>query len=289
MKKFVRNFVFNNIHRHWNIAIATLGEDLLPYDIKWLQHHYEDRWFADPFIIEETDDTFVILVEEYMRDDKKARLAQLTASKCDCQLLDNQTILSLDSHLSFPNFLDVDGKTYIYPENGRAGNTKYYERNKPLKLIGEFSHLPLADAVIQKINRKYYLFYTLGIECNGNRLFVESSDSPFGPYEAHQEILFSDNVARRAGRMFKCGDKLISPAQICNNRYGEGVCIQEVVLNDDSQLTFNELKRLYPTSKEYPSGFHTFNVFGNHVVIDGYRFKYPFLSKTYFSLRGGQL
>jgi hypothetical protein len=64
------------------------------------------------------------------------------------------------------------------------------------------------------------------------------------------------------------------------------VCLQEVILDDD-QLKLNEIKRIYPRSKEYPCGLHTFNVFRQHVVIDGYRYKFPFLSRIYFGLRGG--
>ncbi len=285
MKSILNKLIFNYIHRHWNIAIADVDTELNPTNIKWMKHDYKDRWFADPFIVDETADTFIILAEEYMRDNRKARLAKLIVSKDDCKLLKNETILELDTHLSFPNFIDVDGKTYVYPENGRAGKTNYYELGTPLKYMGELSHLPLADAVIQEIDGNYYLFFTLGSECNGNRLFVHVAKNPFGPYEPKQEIVFKDNIARRAGRVFKFGNRLISPAQICNNSYGEGVCLQEIIL-DEEQLKLNEIKRIYPKSKEYPCGLHTFNVFKRQVVIDGYRYKFPLLSRIYFGLRG---
>lgn len=286
MRLFLHKQIFKYIHRHWNIAIADIDTELNFQNIKWMKHEYNDRWFADPFIIDETSDTLIILAEEYMRDDRKARLAKLIVTKDDCKLMKNETILNLDTHLSFPNFIEIEGKTYVYPENGRSGKTNYYEFGIPLKLVGELSPLPLADAVIQEIGNNYYLFFTLGSECNGNRLLVHVANNPFGPYKPKQEIVFEDNIARRAGRMFKFGNRLISPAQICNNSYGEGVCLQEVVLDDD-YLKFQELQRFYPTSKEYPSGLHTFNVYGNHVVIDGYRFRHPLLSKIYFGFRGG--
>ena len=289
-KKYISDIInkhlFNYIHRHWNIAIADLDDELNPCNIKWMRHEYKDRWFADPFIIDDTLDSFIILAEEYMCDDRKARLAKLTVSKDDCKLLKNETILNLDTHLSFPNFIDVNGDFYVYPENGRSGKTYYYKFDVPLKCVGELSSLPLADAVIQEICNNYYLFFTFGSECNGNRLLVHVANNPFGPYKPKQEIVFKDNIARRAGRMFKLGDRLISPAQICNNSYGEGVCLQEIIF-DNGTISFRELKRLYPTSKDYPSGLHTFNKFGNHVVIDGYRFKHPLLSRIYFGLRGG--
>lgn len=288
MKSYINKILFKYVHRQWNIAIAEYDSDLNPVNIKWMKHNYKDRWFADPFIIDETVNTFIILAEEYMRDDRKARLAKLIVTKDDCKLIDNETVLNLDTHLSFPNFIDVDGSIYVYPENGRSGKTNYYELGEPLKYVGELSSLPLADAAIQVIENRYYLLFTLGEECNGNRLMIYVSDTPLGSYKPLQEVLFSDNIARRAGRLFKIGNRLISPAQVCNNRYGEGVCLQEVNLVGD-KLTFKEVKRLYPTSKEYPYGLHTYNVFGSHVVIDGYRFKCPFLSRLYFKLRNGKL
>lgn len=285
MKKCINHFIFNNIHCHWNIAITDFCEDLSLHNTRWMKHNYRDRWFADPFIIDETSDTFVILAEEFMRDERKGRLARLTVNKTDCVLLNNETILNLDTHLSFPNYIKENGKIYVYPENKIAGKTTYYEYGDYLMPVNEISSLPLADAVIQKIGSYYYMLYTLGDECNGNHLIVQVSDKPFGPYKPHQEIVFSDNIARRAGQMFMFADRLISPAQICNNRYGEGVCLQEVTLNG-TYLTFKEIKRLYPTSKDYPNGFHTYNMYGHHVVIDGYRFKHPLLSRIYFGLRG---
>ena len=120
LKYFLYKQIFQFIHRHWNIAIADIDDELNPYNIKWMKHEYKDRWFADPFIISETADTFIILAEEYIRDDRKARLAKLVVSKDECKLLNNETVLNLDTHLSFPNFIDVNGEIYVYPENGLA-------------------------------------------------------------------------------------------------------------------------------------------------------------------------
>ncbi len=286
MKNIIYRFLFNYIHRHWNIAIASVSDDLIPSNVKWMKHNYHDRWFADPFIIEENDETLVILVEEFMRNQKKARLARLKVDKFDCVLLENETILELSTHLSFPIFITIDDRTYLYPENGRAGKTDYYEYGRVLRLEGELSQKPLADAVIKRFGEKYFLFYTVGKECNGNRLIINSSVNPWGPYEPLQEIVFSENIARRAGNMFVWNKRIISPAQICNNAYGEGVSLQEVKFVN-GRFEIEEVKRIYPSSQQYPNGLHTFNVFGSKVVLDGYKYKFPFLSRIYFKVRKG--
>ncbi len=284
MKGLLNRLLFKFIHQQWNIAIAERDNNLRLKNIHWIKHSYSDRWFADPFIISESRDSYIVLVEEFMRDSKKGRLARLTISKGDFRILSNETVLDLPTHLSFPNPISVDGEMYIYPENGQSGKTLYYEYGETLHNPQELSPLPLADAVIFKNENTYYLLYTIGKECNGNVLQVACADTLFGNYKHIQEIKFSDNIARRAGNVFEWEGRIISPAQVCNKEYGEGVSLQEIVfVGDDIQI--KEITRLEPPTKDYPDGFHTYNVFKNQVVIDGYIYKYPFLRSMYYKLR----
>ena len=281
----IRRFLNRYVYQDWNIAIADISDDLTPVNIQWMKHSYRDRWFADPFIIEENDDAYIVLVEECMHDTQKGRLARLTVAKNDCTLLKNETILDLPTHLSFPNTIEINGKVYMYPENGKAGKTALYTYDKSLELCGELSPLPLADATIFKHDDYFYMFFTIGEQCNGNILQIYRSNKPLQGYEPYQEIVFSENIARRAGNVFLWNKRLISPAQVCNHDYGEGVSYQEVLF-DDNKIRVEEIKRMYPPTKAYPEGFHTYNVFGNKVVIDGYRYGSKFLHDLYFKIRG---
>lgn len=281
IKKILQKYVYQD----WNIAIAERNDDLSLKNIRWMKHSYNDRWFADPFIIDDTEDDYIILVEEYMHTTRLGRLARLTVSKKDCALLKNETILDMKTHLSFPNPIMVNGDIYIYPENGASGNTKYYAYGKELKLEGVLSEHPLADATITKIKGQYYIFATLGEECNGNNLRVYKSNAPLSGYTECQQIRFHDNTARRAGNVFEWNGQLISPAQVCNNDYGEGVSLQ-VLEENDGQTSLKEIKRMMPPTKDYPEGFHTYNVYkDNVVVIDGYRYGSKFLHNLYFKIR----
>lgn len=284
LKHLIKTFLNRYVYQDWNIAVADISNDLSPADIKWMKHDYHDRWFADPFIIDETTDAYIILAEECMHNTMRGRLARLTVSKDDCRLLDNETILDLTTHLSFPNPIKVGRQMFIYPENASGGNTKYYRYGNELEVSGILSELPLADAVIAEIESSFYLFATIGEQCNGNILKVFRSDTPLSGYSKLTEIRFNDNVARRAGNIFRWKDKIISPAQVCNKDYGEGVSLQAVsIVNGIPE--FNEIKRMYPPTKEYPEGFHTYNVFGNKVAIDGYRYGSKLLHNLYFKLR----
>lgn len=280
----IRKFLFKYIHDSWNIGIADIGDDLSPLNIKWMKHDYKDRWFGDPFFIGQTKDAYLILVEEFFRDNRKGRLARLTVDKEDCRLLKNETILDLPTHLSFPNPIIVDGKTYIYPENGASGHTSYYEYDTILRDPRLLSDLPMRDAVIFRHEDQFYMFYTIGKGCNGNVLHVSMADSVFGEYKPIQEITFSDNVARRAGSVFQWKGRLISPAQVCNNRYGDGVSFQEIAI-ENGLVSLREIKRIFPSWPEYNIAFNTYNVLGNKVVIDGARIAWPRISRIYRKLR----
>lgn len=281
IKKFLQRYVYQD----WNIAIAEMNDDLSLKSIRWMKHSYTDRWFADPFILSDDNDTYTILVEEFMHCTRIGRLARLTVNKQDCKLLNNETILDLPTHLSFPNPIVVEGRLYVYPENAAAGNTKYYMYNLSLENPEVLSELPLADPTIFKIEGMYYMFATLNDECNGNRLRIYQSSKPLSGYKEIQQIEFADNTARRAGNMFYWNGGLISPAQICNEGYGKGVCFQKVTFKD-GEFSLKDIRRDYPPTKDYPEGYHTFNVYrDNTVVIDGYRYGSKMLHGLYFGLR----
>ena len=284
MINIIRRFLFRYVYQQWNIAIADIGESLNPKNVKWMKHNYTDRWFADPFIIDETKDIYIVLAEEFLRDASKGHLVRLTVSKSDFKLLKNETILDLSTHLSFPNFIDVNGVRYIYPENGKSGMASYYEYGPFLHNPKVLLQHPVADAVICYIGNKYYLLYTNDFECNGNKLQVSVSDDPLSGYSHSQTIEFADNIARRAGNVFAWNGRIVSPAQVSNNDYGEALSFQELSIENE-KICLKEFTRMSPPTKDYPKGFHTYNVYGDKVIIDGYRYGSNMLHTLYFSLR----
>ena len=272
----------------WNIAIAEIGDDMTPVNIRWMKHDYTDRWFADPFILEETTTTFVILAEELIRSSGLGRICKLTIDKTDCRLIHNETLLELDTHLSFPNLCYSGEDTYIYPENSASGQLTFYHlmgNSLDNKLALPF---PLIDPVLWYVNDGIILLGTLPKENNGNGnlLHIYKSDHLFGAYKEIQKIIFKDNIARRAGNVFEWNGKVIAPAQICNKHYGEGISFQELNFSEDGSLNMKEIKRLDAKKITKMTGFHTYNVFGEKVVIDGYKYGNEFIHDTYFKIRG---
>lgn len=271
----------------WNIAVCEMGKDLCPANIRWMKHDYSDRWFADPFFLDETPNTFVILAEEYLEKYHRGRICKLIVEKSDCRLVQNETLLDLSTHLSFPNIFVREGKTYIFPENSASGQLVFYCMNE-LGMVKQSSlEIPLIDPVLfQTDDSGLFLLGTLPEDANGNILHVFTSSRGNARFEEVQQISFKDNVARRAGSIFEWNGKRISPAQVCNKHYGEGISFQEIQRDESGLLTLREIQRLKAKRVTKMTGFHTYNLLGDNVVIDGYRYGNEFIHDFYFKLRG---
>lgn len=284
MKKIIDKFLFKYVQPDWNIGIGELGEDFDPKRVRWVKHSFSDRWFADPFLARQDDDYYYLFAEEFLRDEKKGRISELTVRKDDMVLISLRTVLATGTHLSFPISFVMGDCTYMYPENSASGKTCWYNLSKESYDWDVLLSKPVADPVIRKIQNIYYLFCTEGAQCNGNELVIYKSYSPLHGYEYHQTIRFDENIARRAGKMFFMEGTLISPAQVCNNDYGEAISLQSVEIVGD-KFHIKEIKRIFPFSLSYPNGFHTYNVYKSLVVIDGYKYRCPRFRKLYYFIR----
>ena len=63
--------IYNHVVREkqWNIGFPDKSlEELVhgaSFSVRMLRHSYTDRWFADPFVLEVTDDEILLLAEDY--------------------------------------------------------------------------------------------------------------------------------------------------------------------------------------------------------------------------------
>ncbi len=257
----------------WNIGIANL-EDIMSnkkLDIIWVKHRYKDRWFADPFILEVTDEYITVLVEEYCYKIGIGRIAKLTIERATCSLVKNEVVLKLSSHLSFPAIYRSGKDIYIYPENSETGMLKLY-RYDPISnevaLVSTLCDEPLTDATIFDYNGAHYLWATKLPRQNKNILDVYIASVWNGQYSHIHSIPMKENIARNSGVVFQYKGHWFRPAQICNKSYGEGVIIQEIK-DRNGNLELIDQYRFMPTSNLYNLGLHTFNVYENFVIVDG--------------------
>ena len=275
----------------WNIGFTGNSPDLILTSkkprIKYLKHDYKNKWFADPFILNMTENEIDLLVEEYDNKIKKGRIAKLVISRNNLRLISMKIVLDLESHLSFPAIYRVDNEVYVCPENSQSGGYFRYTYDfSSEKLIYPelIINKPLTDAVEFQINNVNYIFSTKLPNPHGNKLYIFSNDDEGNKFKVKQEVILSDKTARSAGHLLKVKGKLIRPAQDCNKSYGKGLVFQEII-NKNGRFKVKELKRVYNTSIKYGLGMHTFNTFGNVAVVDVSGYKYIILGRICNTLR----
>lgn len=281
--------------QNWNIGFCNLSaESLLSRKkvsgVKWLNHPYKDRWFADPFIYKVTDNTIVVFVEELLIDAPKGYLVELVIDRHSYRLLTRYVLLNLDTHLSYPTILEYNGKTYVYPENGASGKLSIYEYDesehcltKPYCIMDE----ALADAtMLQASDSEYYIVATKVPDVQ-EKAYLFKSNTPFGPFAPvfTEPVQSGRDCSRPAGAWFKIDGTLYRPSQDCESGYGSAISVMKV----NSLRPFSEqlMFKIMPLSYRYNLGTHTVNFYnkGNYkiAVFDGYGYFYPFLGRLYYS------
>lgn len=268
----------------WNLGFITDDiSDVIKSDrlnIHWMKHNYNDRWFADPYLLEVTDKQIVVLVEEFSYKLRKGRIARLVVSRPDYVLQDMKIILELPTHLSFPVIYRKDNEVYVMPENSKSGGISIYrydDQKIMLEKVHEIGKLPLTDATIVKFKfGEEYVFSTKLPNPNGDELQIYSFDgnTMLMDEKPIANVSFPSNIARNAGDAFYIGEQLYRPAQDCNKCYGNGLNIQKVNKNGDA-FTFETIKTFHSDNPNYGLGYHTFNMKNGLIVMDGHRLRFP--------------
>lgn len=252
--------------------------------IHWLQHRFRDRWFADPFVLEVTDDEIQLLVEEFRYEHPKGRIALLTVDRHSWELKSLRVILELDTHLSFPAIWRENGRVYLYPENWLSGRLSLYEledqRCDPglgMVLCNE----SMADAIMTERFGKPLLFSVK----DNDKLRVYHLDDDTGLFVLSYEKPFGIATARNAGDFFDYDGKVYRPAQVCVHCYGEAVEIQQVVWDENENFCFIPHKTLYSSHPKLNSGLHTLNSYKGVTVIDVHGWNKPLTVKTIIAIK----
>ena len=260
--------------------------------VQWIDTNgfEKDGWFADPFFYGMDDCYFTLLAEQWYYPINRGRLVKLIISR-DYKLINVIPILTLDSHLSFPNIWREGGKTYVYPENCQGGTLSMWEFDgdkmyNPRILISE----PLIDSQIVKLKDEYFVFavrFQTGDWTETQQLQIWRSKDLFGPYELIQTIKNIKNHERGAGEVIIVDENtIIRPAQNCEGAYGKEVLLYKMVY-DGNQFTEHEFKRISPLGGcKFGEVLHSFNIHGNMCVIDGFahhhKILYNLLKKTIY-------
>lgn len=275
--------IFKQLTRSsWEIGFVVDGLDGVFSDNPqyiWLKNPYKTQcWFADPFILDVTDDLIFLLVEEMNYKLQKGRIAKLTISRHTMTIDKMEILLEEDTHLSFPNIFRNGEEVYVYPENHVSGELNLYklvDNATRLEKVKVLVDAPLTDAVMTDIFGVRQIFSTKMPDPNGNELFVYTLDNQFKVTHINS-VHFEDKHARMAGPVFEYKGKIYRPAQDCNEVYGGAVIIEEVEKKGD-EFVFSPNKRLTSKHPHYRLGMHTLNEYKGFVVVDVKGYQYGWL------------
>lgn len=249
--------------------------------INWLKHSYKDRWFADPFILDVTEDDIIVLVEEWYDPIKRGRISKLIIDRKSYELKTLKVMIDEGFHMSFPAITRKKDGIYIQPECGLTrGLMEYkYDETSDSFLAGRIiSELPLADSVRTNLFGTDMMFSTKLPDANGKELGIYEWDNTMRQYKIKNYYYFDENISRMAGNFFRYNNKIYRPAQVCIKSYGDAVSLQKVTL-DDKGWNFEEIRRIYSPHPDYDLGFHTFNTYKDVIVVDALGYRKPVLTR----------
>ena len=245
--------------------------------VNWLKHSYKDRWFADPFILDVTEDDIIVLVEEWYDPINRGRISKLIIDRKSYKLKTLKVMIDEGFHMSFPAITRKADGIYIQPECGLTrGLVEYkYDETSDSFLVGRIiSELPLADSVRTNLFGTDMMFSTKLPDANGKELGIYEWDNTMRQYKIKNYYYFDDNISRMAGNFFRYNNKIYRPAQVCIKSYGDAVSLQKVTLGDKG-WDFEEIRRIYSPHPDFDLGFHTFNLYKDVIVVDALGYRRP--------------
>lgn len=261
------------MHYSWELAYFDYDKQILTQGLDFGKIHivknpYKNKWFADPFILRDTECELTLLVEEFDYDVNRGRIAQVVIDKSKDAIVSCDIILDLQTHLSFPVIYRIGDKVVVHPENSVSGFSFMYEYDEcskklinPIKVLDE----PVTDAIIIKESNEFKMYATRLPDPNGCNLKTYVSKDFFGPYTMSYVDEFPHCCARMAGQFIINDGKNIRPAQDCDGAYGKAVVFF------DGHTKLGEIR---PSTYKY-AGVHTFNKLNNVCIIDIKRYDYP--------------
>ncbi len=273
-------------HNLWNIGFIEEGlSDTLTNKkpkIHWVKKRINDRWFADPFILDVTDSEIIILAEEFCYNVHRGRIARVVIDRKTYEEMSFEIILELQTHLSFPFIIRKNGKIYLMPENSASGCSTVYEYNDANRKLTPLHHIaeePFADATIFEMERQSYLCTTMLPDTNSKSVKIYTLDKDdLKVVDRVATVEFPIVCGRNAGEVFSVDGQFYRPAQDCTKCYGHGVILQKMSLKE-GKWVFEDVNSFYPNTFKYNQGLHTFNNYKGLIVIDARGFRNPILGR----------
>ena len=272
----------------WNVGFIDMQiEDFLQsngkYHIEWMKHSYNDRFFADPFLLNEDEKNYIILAEEYLFSEGKGRIVRLTVDKKSKMLRSNERLIDTKYHLSYPFVYNDE----IIVEQQKSGKWISYDKTgKKRRIVAE---LGLIDATILNDGENEWVFATRIVKEKAEALRkLYRYKLIDGKVDNDSEMLVKENLiaSRPAGNFFKINDSWYRAAQTSTETvYGESVSICKIIENNENEFAEKPVMVVNShNEKRFNLGMHTFNPYKRTIIVDGFEMQSHPLQKVQYRL-----
>jgi hypothetical protein len=246
-----------------------------------------ERYFADPCAVSYNGDEFVFC-EDY---DYRLGRGGISVSQLrpDGTLSFPSPVLQRPYHLSYPFVFQFDGSWWMVPETAENRTVELYRAVEfPWRWTFEatlISDIFAADATLFHDDR-WWMFANVGEfeSSTWDELSIFVADELTGPWRPHAKNPVKRDVrsSRSAGRLFRRGDELVRPAQVCWPEYGTAVRFCIVDKLSPEEFSEHDAELIRPSLIPGAAGVHTWSQTGNLQVIDA-RFHRAWLDPRRFA------
>lgn len=265
------------VSSRWDLAFLqeSLEEIVAGKSVHFIsvKNPFRDKyWFADPFVLDVTDDSIFLLVEAMPSDNNKGIIAKLTIEKKTMTITNVCPILDEPWHLSFPNIIRKDNRIFVYPESASSGKLYLYELLRDSQGKEYLNKVDtLCDDIIwdTDINDLFGQKLLFTAHQNNHYLDIYGWNGSIKRYEYSTSLHSDCQNMRLAGALFSLNDKVYIPTQISGYTYGQAVEIQEISKND--MWAIKPLRQINPPFGLLIDGMHTLNSYKGVTIIDIHR------------------
>ena len=235
-----------------------------------------DRLWADPFPFY-AGGAHYIFFEELPFAAGKAHISMVQVDR-EGRSSAAVRVLERDYHLSYPFLVVHRGVLYMIPESAENRTVDLYrcvefpDRWKLEKTL--LQGAACFDATVHRERDRWWMFANVAEDGahEDDELHLFSADDLLGEWRPHPRNPVKSDVrcARPAGRLYREGEALFRPAQICVPLYGSGISLNRVLRLSPHDYAEEEVARIVPPAGDRVLGLHTLNRAGDLSVIDAF-------------------
>ena len=265
--------------KRWALGFVRGGmEELMNsdrFECDWVRMS-EDRWFADPFVLDVTEKEILLLVEDFGYNIQKGVISLLHINRATMEITSRKVLLELPTHLSFPAIWRKDGHIYVYPESAGSGKLDMYEyhsEKEELMFVQTICDDVVWDSYITEAFGKPLLFTAAK---NDYELDLYKWDEKKKRFVSDVDLPSELPNSRLGGAIFEYEGEYYYPAQDCSRNYGSAIDIKRIKL-ESGKWKVETVKHLTSPHPGYQLGMHTLNEYKGVVVIDVHGYKYGWI------------